>query len=184
MPGGFKYIGTDGGDSGQRLRTYKSDAAARRVAVGDLMVVTGTADSTTGRPVATTCTGTISTVGATGVLVAIVPSFATESLSSTGVAASTAAEFLICDDVDALFEVDTTTTLAVTDVGLNVSVTATQASVTGNVYTSNMVVVTPATDADRPFRIVSLTTGATGTLGERVVVRFNSTTAKAAVAGI
>jgi len=183
--GGFSYVKTDGGDSGQRIRTYNRPATdAVKCAVGDLCVVNGTATAA-GVPQVTICTGTISTIGMTGVVVGFAPAFATEALSSNGLAASTPGDLLVCDDRDALYEVETTTTLAVTDVGLNVSVTATEATANGNVYSSNMVVVTPASTADRPFRIVKLLNGATsGTLGDRVLVRVNSSTSNAAVAGI
>ena len=183
--GGFSYVKTDGGDSGQRMRLYNRPATdAVKVSVGDLVILNGTATAE-GVAQVVMCTGTISTVGFSGVVAGFVPAFATESLSINGVAASTAADLLICDDRDALFECETTATLAITDVGRNIGVTCTAATANGNVYTSNMVLVTPSDTADRPFRIVKLLNGATsGTLGDRALVRINSTTTNSGLAGV
>jgi len=182
--GGFSYIGTDGGDSGQRIRKYTSDAAARKIAVGDPVLITGTA-SAAGNPVATTTSGDVTTK-LTGIVVGFVPDFANEALSANGVAASTACEMLVCDDGFALFEVDSDTTLAVTDVGSNIGTLYTATSSSGNIYTSNIKLkaASVGTTAALPFQIVKLITGSTGTLGERAVVRLNESTMRPGATGV
>jgi len=79
--GGFSYVGTDGGDSGQRIRTYASDAAARKIAVGDPVLLTGTASTDGSKATVTTTSGDVATK-LTGIVVGIAPDFATESLSA------------------------------------------------------------------------------------------------------
>lgn len=181
---GARYIGTDGGDSGQRGRTYKSDAAARKVAIGDAVILTGTA-AADGRPEVTTIAAD-TTTKITGFVTAIVPDFATEALTNNGVAASTAANLVVCDDARALFELDSDSTLAVTDVGLNCGLLYVATTNTGGVYTSNLTLKssTKATTATLPVQIVALTTGSTGTLGERAIVRLNETTMSPGATGV
>ena len=182
---GAKYIGTDGGDSGQRLRTYKSDAAARKVAIGDAVIITGTA-SADGQNATITTIAADTTTKITGFVTAIVPDFATEALTNNGVAASTAAYLVVCDDPRALFEIDSDTTLAVTDVGSNCGLLYTATTNTGGVYTSNLKLKasTLATTATLPVQVVGLTTGSTGTLGERAIVRLNETTMSPGATGV
>lgn len=170
-----------------RINEYVSDAAAVKIAIGDVVVITGTA-SATGIPEVKQISGTNPWVAAiTGVVVGIKPNFATENFSSTGVAASTAATLLVCDDPRALYEVESDATLVVADVGLNVDIISTEATLSGVMYRSNYkldgssVVTTAAT----PVRVVKLLKGATtGTLGDRALVRFNETTDIAGAAGV
>lgn len=183
--GGFSYVGTDGGDSGQRIRTYASDAAARKIAVGDPVLITGTASTDGTKATVTTTSGDVTTK-LTGIVVGIAPDFATESLSSNGVAASTAANLLVCDDPFALFEVESDTTLAITDVGSNIGTLYSATTNVGNVYVSNIKLkaASVGTTAALPFQIVALRTGSTGTLGEKAIVRINESTLRPGATGV
>ena len=100
--------------------------------------------------------------------------------------ASTAGTVKVRIDQYALYEIDADATMTVADVGLNVGLNVTTATKSGGLTVSNMTVdaATAATTQTLPYRIVALVEGDTSTLGERVLVRPNATTASDGAAGI
>lgn len=183
---GFEFKkSTSGGDYTGRVSTYEIASTAQAMAIGDVVVLTGTA-SAEGVADVDPITGTYS-AGVTGVVVGFEPNYANEGFVSTGVANATAATVHVIDDPNALFEVESATTLAVTDVGLNCKVVATAATTAGNLYISQMKITGTAAAATStfPFQIVALRKGATtGTLGDRALVRINNSTVRAGGTGI
>jgi hypothetical protein len=183
---GFEYVGTDSGDSGVRIRTYhrpSTDAVA--LALGDGVKINGTAHTDGTPQVVGVAADTQASI--TGIVVGFEPSYANESLSSVGLAASTAGYIRVMDDSRALFEVEASATLAVTDVGANIGFDYTATTVSGNLYTSNAKVDQGniATTATYPFQIVKLLKGATsGTLGDRALVRLNASTVAPGATGV
>ncbi len=161
MPGGFKWVGSLSNDPHGKINTFDVAAThATRLAPGDVMVITGTANATTGVPgIDAAAAG----AAMTGVLNSVEPSFATESFTDTGLAATTAGTVKVNVDPFALYEVDTSATLAVADVGLNADITATPATQSGGITISNMVLnsATKAGTATLQFRIVGLLPGTT-----------------------
>jgi len=168
-----------------RIRKYASDAAARKIAIGDAVKITGTA-AADGTPQVTTLAADTNTA-ITGVVVGVVPNFESENFSSTGVAASTAANLLVCDDPRATYEVESDATLAITDVGSNVDIISTEATLSGVMYISNYKIdgSSGVTTAATPVQVVKLLKGATsGTLGDRALVRLNETSIVPGASGV
>jgi len=167
------------------MRKYASDAAARKISIGDAVKITGTA-AADGTPQVTTLAA--DTAGSiTGVVVGVVPDYTYENFSSTGVAASTAADLIVCDDPRALYEIEATATFAITDVGSNVAIKYSATTSSGVLYTSNLKADKGdlATTATYPLQIVKLLKGATtGTLGDRVLVRINASTVAPGATGV
>lgn len=181
----FHYIGTESnGAVDGKLKTFKVDAAHSGVlGPGDLVVITGTAaaDGT-----AEVDTGVANTAN-TGVINAVRPNFAGESLSITHLPATTAGEVEVNVDAFALYEVPVSNgPLVVAEVGLNAPAVVTAGTVTGSVFTSNMGVnaTGAATTATLPLTIVALKEDEAGVLGNRAVVRLNATQSKAGGTGI
>lgn len=168
-----------------RMRVYSSDAAARKIAIGDAVKITGTA-AADGTPQATTLAA--DTAGAiTGVVRGIVPNYETENFSTTGVPVSTAASLIVCDDPRAEYEIEATATFAITDVGSNVAIKYSATTSSGVLYTSNLKADKGdlATTATYPLTIIKLLKGATsGVLGDRVLVRINASTVEAGATGV
>lgn len=185
MPGGFKWVGSLSNDPHGKIRTFDvASSHATRLAPGDVMRITGTANATTGLAGIDAAAAGQSI---TGVLNSVEPSFATESFTDTGVAASTAATVKVNDDPFALYEVDTSATLAVADVGLNADIVVTAATQSGGISISNMTLdsSTKATTVTLQFRIVGLLPGTTtGVLGDRALVMVNNSTNKAGAVGV
>ena len=185
---GFEYVGSDSGDTGARIRMYHRPATdAVNVAIGATCKLNGTAHTDGTAQVVVTAAD--SSVSVTGVVVGIKPDLANESLSSVGLAASTAGYLFVCDDPRALYEVEVTSgiSLAVTDVGSNIGIDYVATSVSGVLYTANMGIdqATVATTATLPFQIVKLLKGkTTGTLGDRALVRLNASTVAPGATGV
>lgn len=101
-----------------KTRRYKKEASVI-LAPGDPVVLTGSAEATTGIPLITRATGSEGTpTTITGVVVAIEPNLS--DLSKKHMAAADTGYVLVCDDPDVLFEVQDdadSDTFAVTDVG-------------------------------------------------------------------
>lgn len=181
---GFKYSKTQsGGGTTGIVTTFAVDAAhATRLAVGDVVIITGDADA---NGVSEVDTGAATTAN-TGVIEAVDFILAGESLNNVGLPASTAGTVKVRVDQNALYEVDSDATLAAASVGLNVGINATAASLTGGLAVSNMNIdaATAATTQTLPFRIVALLEDSAGVLGNRALVRPNATTASDGAAGI
>lgn len=184
MPGGFKWVGSLSDDPHGKIRTFDvASSHATRLAPGDVLKMTGTANSTTYLPgIDAAAAGS----AFTGVLSDVEPSFATESFTDTGLAASTAGTVKVCVDPFALYEVDTSATLAVADIGLNADIVATAATQSGGLSISNMKLdsSTKATTSTLQFRIVELRADSAGVMGNRAVVMANNTTTSAGATGV
>jgi len=184
MPG-FIYSGTGFDDPHGKLERCDVAAThATRLAIGDLVRMSGTATAVTGVPQVDAPTAGQSV---TGVISGIVPNFATESFTDTGLPALTFGSVLINIDPRAEYEVDVVNgPLVVADVGLNATYVPTAATNTAGYTQSNMVLNATgiATTATLPFRILKLLVGSDGVLGSKALVRLNESTIIAGAAGI
>lgn len=184
MPG-FYFTGTGYDDPHGKLEQFGVAAAhATRLAIGDLVRITGEADAVTGRAFVDAPTAGQSI---TGVISGIVPGFATENFTDTGLAALTLGAVLVQTDPRAEYEVDVVNgPLVPANVGLNATYVPTAATNTAGYTQSNMVLNATgvATTATLPLRIVRLLVGADGVLGSRALVRLNETTQIAGATGV
>lgn len=185
MPGGFDYQGSLSDGTTGKLRTFGVAAShASRIAIGDVVRITGTANATTGEPEIDVATATQSV---TGVVSGISPNFATENFTDVSLPASTAGSVQVIVDPHAEYEVDVSNgPLVVADVGLNVDLVATAASLSGGLTVANMTVnaTGKATTATLPFRVIALVVGSDGVLGSRCKVRVNNSTAVSGATGV
>lgn len=184
MPG-FFFTGTGFDDPHGKLERFDVAAAhATRLAIGDLVRITGTASAVTGVAQVDAPTAGQSV---TGVISGIVPGFATENFTDTGLAASTLGSVLVQCDPRAEYEVDVVNgPLAVTDVGLNATYVPTAATNTAGYTQSNMVLNATgvATTSTLPFRIIKIMAGSDGVFGSKALVRLNETTMIAGATGV
>jgi hypothetical protein len=184
MAGGFKWIGTQNADPRGTVKTFPVAVGhASRLAIGDAVIITSTSNAAGDQEVDAAAAG----AAVTGIIVGIVPNFATESFTDTGLAASTLGSVIVNTDPRAEYEVDVSNgPLLVTEVGLNAPLVATAATVSGGLTISNMTLnrTGAATTALTEFRIVKLLTGSDGVLGSRAVVRLNWSTAVPGAAGV
>lgn len=185
MPGGFKFIGSQQDSPDGKLRRFDvASSHATRLSIGDAVVITGDSTSTTGVALvdAAVAAGPI-----TGIISGVVPNFATENLTDTGLAASTAGSVLVRENPRDEFLVDVANgPLVAADVGLNVPLVATAASLSGGLTISNMTVnaTGKATTSTLPFRVVALAVGTDGVLGSAAKVRLNASTSIAGATGV
>lgn len=184
MAGGFKWIGSQSSDPRGVTKTFPVAVGhSTRLAIGDAVIITSTANAAGVQEVDAAAAG----AAVTGHIVGVVPNFATESFTDTGLAAATLGSVLVNCDPRAEFEVDVSNgPLAITDVGLNCPLVATAATVSGGLTISNMTVnaTGKATTALMEYRIVKLLTGSDGVLGSRCVVRLNWSTVVPGAAGV
>lgn len=186
MSGGFKFLKTQSqGDVTGKQYLYEVAAAhSTALASGDVIRITGTANATTGVPLADAAAASESI---TGVMSAALPTFSGEALSNASLAALTGGSILVNIDTQALYEVDVSNgPLAVTSVGLNANLVATSATTTGGVTSSAMTVNATgvATTQTLPFRIVALKEDEDGVLGNVAVVRINNSTISDGAVGV
>lgn len=184
MPG-FWFVGTGFDDPHGKLERFEVAAThATRLAIGDLVRITGESNPSTGVPQVDAPTAGQSV---TGVVSGIVPNFLTENLTDTGLAASTLGAVLVQTDPRAEYEVDVVNgPLVAANVGLNATFVPTAATNTAGYTQSNMVLNATgvAATATLPFRIVRLVVGSDGVLGSRAIVRLNETTMIAGATGV
>lgn len=180
MAGGFQLVNSQGSyDFIQKVQTYYvTDAHATLLAQGDCVTISGTGQSSTG-------ISTVDASSAGGKITGIIAGFHINysNLDQTWLPASTAGYVYVLNDPNALYEVEIAdTALAVTDIGQNVDIVATAATLSGGMATSNMKIdgSTVGSGADVQFRIVSLvvpTDGTTiGAVGNKAIVRLNEAT--------
>lgn len=170
---------------------YVAAAHATLLAPGDAVVITGTSTQPSSpdsgiEAVADVDTGNATTLN-TGVISSVDFQLAGESLTETGLPASTAGTVKVNMDPQQLYEIEADATLAVTQVGLNIGINVTTATKSGGLTISNMTLdtATAATTVTLPYRIVALKAGVTsGVLGDRAVVRANATTQSNGSVGI
>lgn len=184
---GFEYKGSDQSDD-IKIRTYSRPATqATIIGIGDPVIINGTADAD-GTPQAIgLAADTNSKI--TGIVVGVAPSYSSEDFSTIGLAASTQGDLLVCDDPRALFEIEASATLAITQVGMNAAIKYSATTQSGNIVTVNSTLDNttnaPATTATFPLQIVKLLEGkTTGTLGDRALVRLNETTVTGGGTGV
>ena len=184
MPG-FWFRGTVGYGPDGKLQRYDVAAThATRLAIGDLVRLTGTGTDVTGVEQVDAPTAGQSV---TGVISGIVPNFLTENLTDTGLAASTLGSVLVQIDPRAEYEVDVVNgPLTSASVGLNATYVPTAATNTAGYTQSNMVLNATgvATTATLPFRIIKLMNDDAGVYGNRALVRLNETTTVAGATGV
>jgi len=185
MSGGFKYVGTDAQDPMGKIKRFNVDVGhASRLAIGDVVRITGTSTLVTGIQEVDAAAAAQSV---TGVISGVVPSYSTEALTDTGLVASVAGTVLVQIDPLALYEADVSNgPLAVADVGLNVDLVATASTLSGGMSLSNMTINATGKNTTNTlqFRVVKLLTGSDGVLGSRVLVRINHTTTSTGVTGV
>jgi len=171
MAGGFRpFSSLSTADFNSKVRTfYVASGHASLLAVGDLVVETGTAANNPegySEVDAVTAGGLI-----LGAIVSIDPNFS--NLSQAGLPASTAGYVKVLTDPYALYYAEVAAGgIVATDVGLNADVTATAATATGGVANSNMVITSSFGSGSAGVRIVSLVDGAVGA-SATVVCRIN-----------
>lgn len=185
MAGGFKWVGTHAQDPMGKIHIFNVDVAhATRLAKGDVVRLTGTGTALTSIPEVDAATAGQSI---TGVIAGIVPSYATEAFTDTGLAASTAGTVLVCFDPHATYEVDVVNgPLVVADVSLNADLVATASTLSGGLSQSNMTLnaTGKATTSTLQFRILKILVGSDGVLGSRALVRINNSTLITGVTGV
>lgn len=172
------------GDYTGKLETYSVAAAhARIIAPGDVVELTGTADTVGKAGADNTADGVVATQ-ALGIVAAVTPQFVGENLSTTTLPASTAGEIQVHIDPNVVFLADSDGTLAVTDVGLNIGYNALESSDT--LGTSNYTLDSSSALATStlPFRIVALAEDNDGVLGNRALVTLNDSTLAAGTTGV
>lgn len=172
MAGGFRpYSSLSTSDfNGKILPFYVASSHASLLAVGDLVVETGTAanNPSTGYSEvdAVTAGGLI-----LGAIVEIVPNYG--NLSQAGLPAGTGGYVNVLVDPYALYLAEVAAGgITAADVGLNADVTATAASLTGGYATSNMVITSSFGSGSAGVRIVGLFEGQTGA-SATVICRIN-----------
>lgn len=183
---GFLLKNTESqGDVTGKVKTFDVPSSnGDNLGIGDVVVITGDADSTTGRQ--QVAKGVASTAN-TGIVVGIEPTYAGEALSRTHLPSSTAGKLRVNVDPGALYEVDVTgSNLGAADAGLNVPLDNTAGTVSEGLYTSNMAVdgSSAATTSTLPFRIVQILEDDSGTYGAKAIVRVNESTSQLGATGI
>lgn len=169
-----------------RVNSYGVAAGhAGKLAIGDFVALTGTANATTG--VAEVDIG-VAGSPLLGQIAGFVPDFSTENFTDAGgLAASTAGTALVLDDPRAEYIADVSNgPLVVANVGLNVNLLATVATQSGGLTISNMTVNATgvANTNSLNFQVLALLEDDDGVLGNRALVRLNSTQMITGAAGV
>lgn len=171
-------------DNTGKLKSFSVDAAhATLLAVGDMVVITGTQNASTGLPEA-------DAAAATGAFTGVIASCNLPyegDLTETGLPASQGGIIRCHIDNDLIYRVPVTGgALALADVGLNIDSDVTAATKSGGLTVSNMAVnsATKAATATLQWRIVGIEADAAGTLGNVALVRPNTTTNYVGQAGV
>ena len=172
MAGGFRPVNDiSGGSYTGKVQTFHVAAShATLLGVGDLVRITGTANTDGMAQVdAAAAAGLI-----TGPIVAI--DFNPSNLETKGLAISTAGTVKVATDPMILLEAITSTTVAVTDVGGNAEIVATEATASGGLVNSNMKVNTTTVIAGTAqIRIEGLKDVGTAS-GSTIYCRINEST--------
>ena len=184
MAGGFRPIqDQQSNDHTGKVQTFHVAAThATLLAVGDAVVLTGTADANTGIAGVDKAVGTEGTPGLiTGVIIGIGPNYS--DLEQAGLPASTAGFVQVETDPYTLFEVETSNgATAITDVGTNVDIVATAASASGGLANSNMTIDAGTyAAASGQFRLVRIKDPTALVAGSTMIVRVNESTEKGTV---
>lgn len=184
MAGFILDLSQGSADHNGKLESYSVDVGHSTIlAPGDVVKLTGTsdADGIAGVDAATQSANMI------GVIAAFEPLFEGESLSETGLPASTAGTARVHIDPMLNFIVESSAALAADDVGLNADAEVTAATKTGGLTISNMKLDagTKGTTASRHFRIVGLVPNDDGVIdGLKARVRINASSINAGTVGV
>jgi len=173
-------------DHNGKLETYSVAAAhLTLLAPGDVIVITGTSDTTTGVSLADAAA---QGAAITGVIAGIEPIFAGENLTETGIPVGVGGNIRCHVDPMLNFIVNVTGgALSADDVGLNADADITAASKLGGLTVSNMALdsTTKMGTSTLQFRIVGLVPNEAGVVdGLTARVRINNSTLKAGVTGV
>lgn len=172
------------GDYTGKLETFSVGAAhARIIAPGDVVVLTGTADTLGKAGADNSADGSISTQ-ALGIVASVTPQFVGENLSTTTLPVTTAGEIQVHIDPNVVFLADSDATLAVTDVGLNVGYNALESSDVLGTSNYTLDAATALATSTLPFRIVALAEDSAGVLGNRALVTLNDSSLAAGTTGV
>lgn len=174
MAGGFRPIQDISGNGYTgKVQTFAVAAAhSTLLAVGDLVRITGTADANGVAEVdAATAAQTL-----TGCIVGI--DYDISNLERKGLPALSAGTVKVATDRNMLMEAESSTTVALNDVGGNADIVATAASASGNLVNSNMTVNTTAPGgATAQIRIEGIKDAADGlATGTTLFCRINEST--------
>ena len=174
--------GSSGHDG--KLETYTVAAShSTLLAPGDVIRLTGTSVDGVSSVDAGSAGSSV-----TGVIASVMPMFAGENLTTTGLNASTAGNVRCHVDPNLNFVVDVTNgPLTADQVGLNADAIFTAATQSGALTNSNMTLnaTGAAATATLQFRIVGLEPNDEGIVdGTRARVRFNNTTTRSGATGV
>lgn len=179
---GFQALRSQGlGGSIGQVDTYDVlSTHTTRLAIGDAVDLTGTGTST-GQ-------AGCDTASTTGQFLGIIAGFEVDpdTLTSTGLAASTGGKARVMVDPNQLYRADVSNgPLAATDLGLNLNQVVTAATESGGMTVSNMSVnaTGAAATVTFPWRLVALEEDSAGVFGNVAIVRPNSTTLNAGTVG-
>ena len=175
MAGGFRPVQDISGSSycGKVQTFHVAAGHSTLIAVGDLVRITGTAHTDGMAQVDASAAAQL----ITGVVVGI--DFNISNLEAKGLAAGTAGTVKVATDTNMLLEAETSATVAVTDVGGNAEILATEATASGGLVNSNMKVNTGTVIAGTSqIRIEGLKDGGTAS-GSTVYCRINESTNRA-----
>lgn len=185
MPSGFATIGSGQYEPDLKLMTFDVPAShATLIAPGDVVRLNGTATAGTS---VIQCDVATAGQSITGVVVGIVPNFATETLTTAGLAAGVAGTVVVNVDPVGVYNVAVSNgPLVVADVGLNADIVATAATLSGGLAISNMTLNSTgkATTNTLQFRIEKLLPDSAGVLGNRAIVRVNNSTTFTGTTGV
>ncbi len=181
---GFTYVNRDGSaQTAGVVKTYAVNAShSTLLAPGDAVVIQGNANA---EGISEVDTGNTTTAN-TGIVVAFEVEYEGENLTETGLPANKAGKARVAIDQNGLFSVPASATVTAAQVGQNAGIQNTAATKTGGLTVSNMQIdtATIATTSTLPYRIVGLLEGDSGTLGDRVLVRFNASTSQPGATGV
>ena len=157
------------------------------LARGDAVIIEGNADAN-GRSAVLPATAGANRI--TGIVESIAPDLANEDLNDAGgLAADVPGNVQLVTEQAAVFEVDVKTgeTFVLANVGNNVAMDIVAATKTGGLTIANTTITTAGQGVGTtlPFRLLRLLRDkATNTLGKRVLVRLNASTASTGAAGV
>lgn len=183
---GFQLVNTESqGDVTGKLKTFDlASSHSTRIGIGDVVVITGDADGTTGRQQVDQ--GNTSSAN-TGVVAGIEPVYSGESLSQTHIDGSTAGTVRVNVDPGALYEVEVANgPLTAGQAGQNVGIDNSEGTLSNGLFTSEMKIdqSTVATTSTLPFRIEEILEDSDGNYGEKAIVRVNESTSMLGATGI
>lgn len=183
---GFEFSRThsQGDVTGKQFQYNIPATDSVRYAPGDVVVITGDADSD---GISQVVAAGATTGGITGVIFSVDPTFEGEALSNTGRTPSINSFVNVNVDTQALYEVDVANgPLVVANTGLNIGIVADAATLSGGLTVSNMTVdaSTDAVTVTLPFTIVRLLEDDDEVLGNRALVRVNNSTLNPGSLGI